>query len=113
MAVLTVVTVDRTGKQLDTNQVACAGGGDSFPNTGLEYAIFTNGSGSPITITEVLQAQIDGQSATSKTFVVPAGKSMLAGPWPTATYSDGNSRMNFTYSGVTSLTVGVFKNTTA
>lgn len=116
MAVLTVNTVDRAGTLGDpvaTALVACAGGGDSFPNTGKEYILFFNGDAAPKTLTEVVQATVDGQPVTSRALTVPAGAYRLLGPYPTATYNDGNGRMNFTYSAVTSCKIGVFSNTTS
>lgn len=114
MAVLTVTTINRAGVlDLVGGLVAASGGGDSFPNTGQQFMVFDNAGGGSITVTEVLQATVDGQSATPKTLVIPAGKIAVAGPWPTAQYNDNNSRMNFTYSAVTSLTVGVFQLTTS
>lgn len=114
MAVLTVHTADRAGTMGDmvANQVACAGGGDSFPNTGSQFVVITNGSGAPITLSEVIQAAIDGQTPSPRTVSLAAGKTYILGPYPIATYNDGNARMNFTYSGVTSLTIGVFQLTT-
>jgi hypothetical protein len=113
MAALSIVTVDRGGAALVANQVAAAGGGDYFANTGVEYVIITNDSGGSITVTEVIQATVDGQTITSRTVAIAAGITKLMGPYPTATYNDTNGRMNFTYSGVTSLTIGVFKNSTS
>jgi hypothetical protein len=114
MAVLTINNVDRAAA-VDPNGaalVAAAGGGDSFDNTGVEYAIFNNASGAEITVTFVIQSQVDGKPVTNRTLAVPAGLSRIAGPFPTSVYNDGNNRCNFTYSGVTTFSVGVFKNAT-
>ena len=116
MAVLTVNTVDRAGTIGDpiaTVLVACAGGGDSFPNTGAQFVIFFNGSGAGVTLTEVLQGTVDGQPATSRALSVPAGAYRILGPYQTTLYNDGNGRMNFTYSAVTSCKIGVFVLTTS
>ena len=114
MAVLTVSTTDRTiANPFSTKLVAAAGGGDSFPNTGAELAVMKNGSGAPITLTCVIQATVDGEPVTNRTLTLAAGETYIFGPFPTTTYNDANGRMNFTYSGVTSLTVGVFKPATS
>jgi hypothetical protein len=114
MSILTVNTVNRaTVASPASLAVAASSGGDSFPNTGTQYVYFKNASGSAITVTEVIQVTIDGVSVTGKTFSIPANSDALVGPYPTTTYNDTNSRMNFTYSSATSLTVAVFQNTTS
>lgn len=111
MAVLTVTTVDRAGVTL--TGAAAAGGGDSFPNTGVEYAIFKNTSGGDITVTLDIQSTVDGQAVADRTVVIPATTGhKVVGPFPPSTYNDANGRVNFAYSGVTNLTVLVLKNTT-
>lgn len=109
MAVLTVNTLNRAGFNLSDNDVAADADGDSFPNTGKELAYFDNGSGGAITVTLVFKSGlgIDGQSPTNRTVSVPAGERVLVGPFPKDLYNDANSRMNFEYSAVTSLTVAV------
>src|SRR6185312_4706590 len=99
MAVQTINTVDRTGSILPvTLGVNCASGGDSFPNTGSQYVCWNNTSGGAITITHVIQATVDGQPVTGRTFSIAAGAMVLSGPYPTQIYNDGSSNMNFTYS---------------
>src|SRR5262245_50722077 len=109
MAVLTVTTLTRAGFNLSDNDVSAAGGGDSFPNTGYEAVYFLNGSVGDITVTFTVQTTTDGLAVTNKTAVVSAGEAVIAGPWPTHIYNDANGRVQMTYSGVTSLTVAVFK----
>jgi hypothetical protein len=113
MAVLSNTTVDRNGVDPSVAAVAAAGGGDSFVNTGVETVFVKNGGGSPITVTLLLQAQVDGQAAASRTVSISNGAQKIFGPFPTAAYNDGNSRMNLTYSAVTSVTVAILKNTTS
>jgi hypothetical protein len=101
MAVQSVNTIDRTGGTNPTTLgVQCASGGDSFPNTGAQFVFWNNTSGGSITITEVLQATVDGQATAtvSRTFAIAAGATLCSGPYPTTSYNDGNGRMNFTYS---------------
>ena len=113
MAVLTVNTVDRAGFDLTAGFANAAGGGDSFPNTGVELVAFKNTDGTAVTVTLDIQALVDGQTVTDKTVVIGATTGeKLIGPFPTTVYNDGNSRVNFTYSGVTALKVCVFKPTT-
>jgi hypothetical protein len=117
MAVLAVNTVNRTGADpVNTWLTACAAGGDSFPCTGKEFALFQNTGGGNITVTEVFgpNAAVDGQTPAARTFVVNATTGyMICGPWNTTLYNDVNSRMNFTYSGVTGLKVAILILTTS
>lgn len=115
MTVQPIVTVDRTGSiNPVTSGANCASGGDSFPNTGSQYVFWNNTSGGSITITEVIQATVDGQPATGRTFALAAGAMVLCGPFPTQIYNDGSSNMNFTYSvnPPTGLKMTVLQNTT-
>lgn len=106
MAILSVISASRAGTTF--TPVAAAGGGDSFPNTGKEIFFVKNGGGSSITVTIPLVATIDGVAAASRTVTVTASATRLIGPFPIGTYNDVNSRVPITYSGVTSVTVGVF-----
>lgn len=110
MAVLTVNTIDRTGLNMETALVAVAAGGDSFPNTGVEFAVFTNTNAATRTITLDIQALVDGQVVTDRAVVITAVTGhRIIGPFPTSTYNDGNSRCNFTYSADTNLKVAICK----
>ncbi len=115
MALLTVHTVDRTtNNSYEGLQASAAGGGDAYPNTGLEYVLFdaTDGSAT-ITVTLHIQTEVDGQTVTNPTFVMQPTTDRIIGPFPPSIYNDTNGRMNFTYSAVTGLKVGVFINSTS
>lgn len=117
MATLTVTTINRSPGITDLvgggSLVAAAGGGDKFANTGGQFFILNNGGGGSVTLTMVLQATLDGQTATSRTLVVAAGKIGVVGGFPTSIYNDINGFMNFTYSGVVTVTVGPFQVSTS
>lgn len=51
---------------------------------------------------------MDGVTPTSPTVSLTAGKEFLIGPFPSLIYNDASGFMNFTYSGVTTLTVAIF-----
>lgn len=109
MAALTPVTTSRAGVS-DAGGAAASAGGDTFTNDGMTMLLVKNGSGSAITVTELIGQTIDGQAVTAKTVSVPAGQTMLLGPFPAAIYTDpATGNMAFTYSGVTSLTVKAIK----
>jgi len=114
MATLTVNTVDRGGFDLAGGFVATASGGDKFPNTGTEYAVFKNTSGGNITVTLAIQATVDSQVVTNRTVTVAATTGIkIVGPFPTSTYNDANSMVNFTYSTSPNLSVCICRNTTS
>lgn len=94
---------------VDLAGAACAGGGDQFANTGQEIAVIKNGSGSPITVTFVTQATVDGQAVGDLAVVLAAGETRSIGPFPTGIYNDVNGNLQMTYSGVTSLTAKILK----
>lgn len=109
MAVLTVNTIDRAGNGLADANTAAGAGGDSFANSGREFVLVFNGSGSPITITAPTPQTVVGLAVADETYTIPAGARHFIGPFPPGTFNDANGRVNFTYSGVTSLTVGAYK----
>lgn len=108
MAVLTTTQIARTGPTTLT-LVAAAAGGDSFANTGAEFVEINNGSGASITVSATQVAVVDGGTPGTKAVVVPAGARVAFGPFPPSIYNDTLSRVNLTYSGVTTLTVNPFR----
>lgn len=107
MATLTVQSITRSG--LTPSFASAAGGGDQFANGGFEYAEFVNGSGGTITISATIQKTVDGNTPTAKQITVGAGARGKFGPFPPEFYNDTNGMVQLTYSGVSSLTVGVFR----
>lgn len=94
---------------------AATGGGDSFFMTGRDLLVVNNASGAPITVTisTVVAAVPDNFGVTNaahdKTFSVAAGKTAILGPFSRFRFADANGNAQVTYSGVTSLTVGVLR----
>lgn len=113
MAILTVLPASRAGVEVLLAGVPCAVGGDSFPNTGQEIAIFSNSSGAPIDVTIVSQATIGGLAVADQVVAVPASGQRAIGPFPVGIYNDANSRAQMTYSDVTTLAVAILKVTPA
>ncbi len=108
MATLTVQTIVVTG--LTESLVAAAGGGDEFVNADDVFIIITNGSGGSITLTIETPAIIEGDLAIAeRTISIGAGATKLIGPFDKGVYNDSAGKVQLTYSGVTSLTVGVFQ----
>lgn len=113
-AVLTVTDVTEAGVAMTL--ASAAGGGDSFANdsSGRTFLVVTNGSGGSITVTitpATASVFVPGHGTLTKAAggaAVAAGVTKIFGPFPT-TYNDSSGRVAVTYSGVTSLTVGVFR----
>lgn len=111
MAVLNVQDALVAGAAI--TYAAAAGGGDSFDNNGLVLLHVKNGSGAPITVTVDDPNTPNPGNATQfnpdVAIAVPAAGDRLIGPFPPFRFNDVNGRVNLTYSGVTSLTVGVIR----
>lgn len=109
MATLSVQTTARTGNGLEPVLGSANGGGDEFVNNGVEFVEIDNGDGSPVTITFETPQLVDTLAVDERVVVIPAGERRLVGPFSGSTYNDALSKVQITYSGVTSLTIGVFK----
>lgn len=108
MANLTVQKGTTTG--IDTTTlVAAASGGDSFVNTGRELFIVKNADVSPHTPTFATPITVDGQAVADKATAVPAGHTVIFGPFSPSLYNDTGGNVNVTYDDVTSVTVTVVK----
>ncbi len=113
MALLTGIAQGPDAGNLDILSllVAANGGGDSFFMTGKEVLVVNNGSGGTITVTLVAGPDNFGitNAAHNLTFAILAGKLCIIGPTSLFRFRDANGNCQITYSGVTSLTVGVFR----
>jgi hypothetical protein len=89
--------------------VAASGGGDSFPNDGHMFFDVNNASGSPITVTFVTPALVQGIAIADPGISVPAGLRRKIGPFQPDLFNDATGSVAVTYSGVTTLTVGVYR----
>lgn len=116
MATLTVVEVDETGiADFLGGFASAAGGGDQFANTGKEILYVSNNSGGNITVTITAQntsftdANRGILSKGNAVVTVGNGDICAIGYFPKQAFNDSNGNVQVTYSGVTSVTVGVFK----
>ncbi len=106
MAVLTALTLARTGIDSVPTTAAAAGGDEADNPAGDIAFLVKNGSGAPITVTlNVRAAGPDNAVVTNPTVAVPAAGTRMIGPFPAAIYNDASGRAKITYSAVTSLTV--------
>jgi hypothetical protein len=100
LATLTTQTISRAGIQ--ESLVAAAGGGDACEC----------GDGSPITVTLNVPAttQAFGEPISNRAVSVTNAQHRLIGPIKSSLYRSPTTGLcSITYSGVTSVTVGVFK----
>lgn len=116
MAVLTVQRPSPTGASLAF--AAAASGGDSFPNSGVEYVEIVNGHATaPRTVTfdspQACDFGLSANAAHDLAVVVPGvsgapANRVVIGPFPVARYNDANGRVQVTYSdSAADLTVAV------
>jgi hypothetical protein len=108
MAQLAVQSIDRLG--LAPGYVAATGGGDTFDPTESPFLHVKNGGGSAITVTVLSPGEIISfVTKTSSGVSVPAGGERMIGSYPAEHFRDATDGLaHITYSGVTSVTVGVF-----
>lgn len=107
MATLTVQNIANTG--LNPSLASAAGSGDEFANSGQTYFHANNASGGAITVTFNAQNSCNYGVTHDIAVSVPAGEERLIGPFEKQRFNDANERVQVTYSGVTSLTVGAFE----
>lgn len=111
MAILTVQRPSLTGQAFTL--AAAAAGGDSFPNTGVEYFHIRNAHATnPRTVTfdspGTCTFGLAANAAHDAAVVVSALTTLIIGPFPIGRFNDGNNRVQVTYSdSAADLTVGV------
>lgn len=92
---------------------ACAGGGDSFVNTGRERVHIKNGSGGSITVTFASGSNACSfgvaNTAHDRVVTIGAGLDKWIDFFPKEQFSDASGNVNIAYSGVTSLTIAVLR----
>ena len=106
MATLTAQTIVRAA--LTPALAAAAAGGDEFVNTGKEFVELENASVGDIVATFVTTATVDGLAVADRTVTIDAGERRFVGPF-SSSYEDSETKIQITYDGVTSLTIGVFR----
>ena len=120
MATITVRDSDEDGVELfksgTASPINCSSGGDEFVNTGEEIVFINNGSGGALTVTfaktsdtDIIDPIFGKVTKANVATAVGAGKTVAFGPFPIGGFNDANSKVQITYSGVTSLTIDVVK----
>jgi hypothetical protein len=114
MAALTAIQLAPDAGTLDiiAQLVAAAGGGDSYFMTGADLLVVKNGGGGSITVT-ITASGADNfgivNTAHDITRTVAAGAVAFIVPSTMARFRDSNGNVQIAYSGVTTVTVGVFR----
>lgn len=106
MALLSIQRPSQTGATLTL--AAAAAGGDSFPNTGVEYFQILNSHATlPRTVTfdspNTCNFNLANNAAHDMAIVVPGITSapanrVIVGPFSTVRFNDGNQRVQVSYS---------------
>lgn len=105
----TLATQSITTAGITPTFAAAAGGGDKcLPSTGT-YLHVKNGGGSPVTVTLVTPATVDTLAVGDRAVVVAAGAEAKIAVPDTLYRNPTDGLADITYSGVTSVTVGVFR----
>lgn len=92
-------------------QAAVAAGGNTFGNNGRQKLAVTNsdsGSHSVIFKSYPRGNTPDGLTVSDLTVPIPAGKTMVFGPFPPSIWNDNSDLVNMDWSAVTSVTAIVF-----
>ncbi len=107
MANLTPNVISRAG--VSPTPIAASTGGDGFPNSGRDFVEFFNDSGSDITVSLIIQEEVDGITPDPKTVVIGDGLRVKVGPFPTDVYNDDNGLVQMTYSAHVDFYLSVYR----
>lgn len=105
MATLASQQIVETG--LAPSLVSAAGGGDRFVPGDRTFLWVLNGSGGSITVTVDSKVVSNYGTDVNLAVAVPAGASRMIGPLPAQRFAASDGLGDISYSGVTSLTIGV------
>lgn len=106
MATLTTQTITKDG--ITPSYASAAGGGDRFTPGDTTYLEVINGSGGSITVTIDSKVPSNYGTDVNLAVAVAAGARAKIGPLPAQRFAASDGLGDISYSGVTSLTVGVF-----
>lgn len=100
-----------SGGVITQTLVSANAGGDAIPGyDGKQFLVVTNGSGGSINVTLNSQVVCDQGSDHDLVIAVAAGATrQIKAPAPATRWQDTNGKLQISYSGVTSLSIGAFK----
>jgi hypothetical protein len=93
-------------------EAANGSGGQMFANNGRRFVRVKNASGSPITVTVLIPATLDGVAPANggKQVTVPATTGdVVFGPFGATTYNQADGKVYLDFSAVTSVTLAVLE----
>lgn len=97
--------------------VAAVADGHSVKNTGREFVLVDNASGSTVTVTVVTPITVGGRAVADDAVSIPAGQSRYIGPWPIDVYNQkpgvSGSDVHLNLSATASVTIGAYQLPTA
>jgi hypothetical protein len=99
----------RRGLDLTALLAPAEAAGAYWLNNGAEYLAVQNAGADAVTVTFAYTAAFNGVVQSSHTVSVAAGKTLLIGPFAQRLYNDTSQLVTVTYSGVTGVTVAVFR----
>ena|SRR5205085_8044761 len=106
-------TQNPTAAGVAITYASCAGGGDTFVNTGRERVHIKNGSGGSITVTFSSGSNKCSfgvsNTAHDRVVTVGAGVDKWVDVFDPSQFNDASNNVNIAYSGVTSLTIAVLR----
>jgi hypothetical protein len=106
---LNTISVTRQGLDISAAALAVTTGftGVSFVNNGNVALVISNGSGSPLAVSEVIGQQVQGSQPPALPVSIPAGKTWMLGSFDMSDFveADGNTYLDF--AGGPTITVGL------
>jgi hypothetical protein len=100
---LTVTDISRSG--VVPTLTAFNADGHLLPNTGCEFVMVTNGSGSSVNVTAAITKTVDGVTPAVKTIAIAAGATKLFGPFKPEEYNNASAQVALAVSLATSVTI--------
>jgi hypothetical protein len=100
---LTVTDISRAG--VAPSLAAFNADGHLLPNTGKEFVMVTNGSGSAVTVSAAIVKTVDGVTPAAKSMSVPAAGTKLFGPFKPEEYNNASAQVALSVSLATDVTI--------
>jgi len=103
----TTLKITRDGIVLAPAAVTPAG--DNFRNTGREFLVVKNDSGSDVAVSLKIQQEVDGVLPAPRSVTVSDGDIVFIGPFPTDEYNNDDGCLEVTYDSSTDVFIAWFR----